>query len=177
MADRIALVVRQLNLVASAGQQRAAVGAALAELDAGAQLASSLSMWSTPNPGEAYDTISILRSALSSELTAIGSMADDSAVDPQSWTRTRREVERAYVEVSGIEGAAGASERVSVVEVLGDAIANAPQVFGHAVGEVLQGAGTIVGGVGAGFLSGLGVLGVLALIVVVALVVRAKGLA
>jgi hypothetical protein len=174
MPDVIALVVRELNAVASAGQARAAIVSAETHLDYGASLTGSLSMWSSPTTDEANETLSMLRGALDAELRTIGSQADDSEVDPQSWARARRQVERAYVEVSGIEGAAGASLDVQIQapSILADAIADAPRVFGHAAGEVLGAAGAAAGQIGGGFLSGLGVVGVIVLVVIVVLVVR-----
>lgn len=177
MADRIALVVRELNKVASAGQARAAIRAALAELARGTDLAPDLSAWSTPNPGEAYDTLTLLRGALEAELRGFASQSDDSQVDPQAWARARRQVESSYIEVSGIDGVVGSVDRVDVVAILGDAIADAPRVFGEAVGEVMSGAGRAVGSAGAGILSGLGFLGVAVLAVVVFLALRSKGIA
>lgn len=174
MADVVALVARELNGVSSAGQARAAIISAEKHLDYGATLTGSLSTWSSPTTDEANETLTMLRAALDAELRTIGGQSNDSEVDPQSWARARRQVERAYVEVSGIEGAAGASLDVQTqsVAILADAIADAPRVFGNAVGSVLNAAGTAAGQVGGGFLSGLGVVGVLVLVVVVVLLVK-----
>lgn len=172
MADRIALVARELNKVASAGQARAAISAARTELARGLELAPQLSPFSTPDPGEAYQTLTMLRAALDSEDRGLSAQAADSAVDAQAWQRARRQVERVYVEVSGLDGVVGQVDRVDVLSILGNAIADAPRVFGEGVGEVLQGAGNVVGQAGAGILSGLGIVGVVVVIVVVVLLVK-----
>lgn len=177
MAERIALVARELNKVASAGQARAAIAAAQGELERGTQEVPQLSAWSTPDPGEAYSTLTLLRGALAAELRGFSAQADDSQVDPQAWTRARRQVERAYVEVAGIDGVVGSVDRVDVIAILGDAIADAPRVFGQAVGEVAAGAGQIVGGAAGGILAGLGFMGVLVVAIIVVLLVRSRGIA
>jgi hypothetical protein len=177
MADRIALVVRELNKVASAGQARAAIRSAQGELARGTEMASDLSAWTSPTPSEAYDNLTLLRGALEAELRGFSSQADDSQVDPQAWARARRQVERSYVEVSGIDGVVGSLDRVDVIAILGDAIADAPRVFGQAAGEVVAGAGRVVGSAGAGILSGLGVLGILVMGVVVFLALKSRGIA
>jgi hypothetical protein len=176
VADIIALVVRELNAVESAGQARAAIASAEQHIDYGVGVSRSLSTFSTPSPEEAQNTLAILRGALEGELRTFGSQADDSPVDPQSWARASRDVQRVYVEVSGIEGAAGASlaAQEQAPQILADAIADAPRVFARGVGEVVSGVGQVAGQVGAGFLSGLGLTGVLVLIVVAALVLRGR---
>ncbi|MFL5381298.1 MAG: hypothetical protein ACJ8GN_02105 [Longimicrobiaceae bacterium] len=175
MAERIALVVRELNKVASAGQARAAVNAALAELARGTDMVPDLSPWSTPDPGEAYSTLTLLRGALDGEARGFSAQADDSQVDPQAWSRARRQVERAYVEVSGIEGAAGAAAAVDPIAILADAIADAPRVLGNAVGQIAAGAGQVVGSAAGGILAGLGVVGILVVAAVIFLALRSKG--
>jgi hypothetical protein len=179
VSDIMTIVARGLNAVASAGEARAAMLSAEAHLSYGATLVPSLTRWSIPTPDEAEDILVLMRAALDAELRTIGSQSDDSPVDPQSWARARRQVERAYIEVSGIAGAAGAQLDVDAQagQILADAIADAPRVFAQGVGEVVGGVGRVVGQAGGGFLSGLGLLGVLVLIAVVALVIRAKGIA
>jgi hypothetical protein len=175
MAERIALITRELNKVASAGQARAAITAALGELDRGVQMAPELSAWSTPDPGQAYNNLALIRAALEGERRGFSAQADDSQVDPQAWARARRQVERAYNEVAGIDGVVGSLDRVDVIAILGDAIADAPRVLGQAVGEVAAGAGQVVGSAAGGILSGLGLVGMLVLAVVAFLALRSKG--
>jgi hypothetical protein len=177
MADRMTLVARELNKVASAGQARAAIQAAQGELARGTEEVPNLSAWTVPTPSEAYDNLTLLRGALDAELRGFGSQADDSQVDPQSWERARRQVERSYIEVSGIDGVVGSLDRVDVIAILGDAIADAPRVFGQAAGAVVAGAGQVVGSAGAGILSGLGLVGILVVGVVVFLALRSRGIA
>jgi hypothetical protein len=176
VTDIVAIVSRELNAVASAGEARAAIASAEQHLAYGYSLIPSLSMWSIPTPDEAAEILSLLRGALDAELRTMGSQADDSQVDQQSWARARRQVERAYIEVSGIAGAAGAQLDVDAQagQILADAIADAPRVFSQAVGEVIGGVGRAVGSAGGGFLSGLGFLGVLVLVAVLALVLRSR---
>jgi hypothetical protein len=176
VTDIVAIVSRELNAVASAGEARAAIASAERHLEYGYTLIPSLNMWSIPTPNEAGDTLTLLRGALDAEIRTMGSQADGSQVDPQSWARARRQVERAYIEVSGIAGAAGAQLDVDAQagQILADAIADAPRVFGEAVGDIVGGVGRAAGAAGGGFLAGLGFLGVLVLIAVVALVLRAR---
>jgi hypothetical protein len=174
MAERIALVARELNRVESAGQARAAIWSALAELDAGDAMAEHLSMFTSPDPDQAHQEIGILRGGLNGELGVIAPIGDDQHVDAQSWERARRQVERAYVEVSGIEGNFDAGRSVDVVDILSDAIANAPRVFGEGVGTVISGVGQVAGGGLGGLLGGLGVFGVLVLVIVAVVVLRGR---
>lgn len=176
MADRIALVARELNRVHSAGQARAAITAALGELDAGDRMSWYLNFLTTPDQDEAQQEISFIRGALAAELRTLGPIGDDQPVDGQSWERARRQVERAYVTVSGIEGVVEGARRADaeVIPILGDAIADAPRVVGEAAGEIVTGVGKVAGNLGAGFLGGLGVFGVLVLVVVAVFVLRGR---
>lgn len=170
----VAKVARALNQVESAGQARAALTAAAAELERGEALVPGLSAWSTPDPGQAYDTLTLLRVAVDSERRSYGPQADDSPVDADTWARSRRQIERTYVEVSGIEGVVGAVAAIDVGQILLDAITNAPRVFGQAVGTVLNETGKAAGGLGAGFFSSLGIMGTLVLVVVLVVVLRGR---
>lgn len=172
MADRIALVSRELNRVASAGQARAAIGAARRELDRGLAMVPDLSAWSTPDPGEAYSNLALLRAAIDGEDRGLAAQAAGSPVDPQAWQRARRQIERVYVDVSGLDGVVGQVDRVDVIAILGDAIADAPRVFGETVGQVVGEAGKVAGQAGAGLLSGLGFVGVFVLVVVVVVLIK-----
>jgi len=178
MAD-IALVARQLNQVSSVGEERAAILAAQADVARGLDLAWQLSTFSSPTPAEASDTLNLLNVALAGEYSALDSSAANSPVDPSNWARARRQVERAYVEVSGIEGAAGAQSNIDVAQILGDAIVAAPKVFlgavGSAAGEVLNTAGQAAAAGAGGFFSGLGLAGSIVLLVLVVVVLRVKG--
>jgi hypothetical protein len=167
-------VARALNGVQSAGQARAALAAAAAELERGNALVPGLSMWSTPNAGQAYTEIGIIRAELAGEARAYDSQSDDSPLDLDTWARSRRAIERTYVEVAGIEGVVGAVAAIDVGQILLDAVAGAPKVFGAAVGEVLGAAGSAAGKAGAGLLGGLGVVGVLVLVVVAVIVLRGR---
>ena len=150
MPDVIALVSRQLNDVQSVGEARAAIESAQARLEYGLSMISALSRWTSPSPSEWQDTLIILQGALNGEAAGLSASAPDSAIDPTTWARVRRQVERSYIEVSGVEGQAGATANVDVVQILGDAIANAPKVFlgavGEGVGEVLKTAGEAAAG-------------------------------
>lgn len=165
-------VARALNGVASVGQERAALAAARAELDRGAELVSGLSIYSSPTVDQAYDNVTLLRGAIDGEVRGLSASSDDSPIDVVSWPRVRRQIERCYVEVSGIEGAAGAVASIDVGGILADAIADAPRVFGAGVGTIVRTAGETVGQAGAGVLGGLGVIGVVVLVVVVVLAVK-----
>jgi hypothetical protein len=176
MADPLALVARELNQVSSVGEEHAAIQSALARISYGLSIAGYLSTWSSPTPQQATDTLLILQSALEGEARAASSSADDAPVDPASWARTRRDIERAYVEVSGVEGAAGVQTAIDPVAILADAIANAPRVFAEGLGGAVRTVGEIAGDAGGGFLGGLGVMGALVLALVAVIVLRTKGL-
>lgn len=130
MADRIADVARALNRVASAGQARAAVAAAQDELARGMSLATDLSIFTTPNPAQARDTLNIDLAALAGELRAMDPQADTDAVNPTGWARCRRFIERGYIDVSGIEGQLGAQAAIDVGAIIWDAVRDAPRVLG-----------------------------------------------
>jgi hypothetical protein len=133
-------VARALNDVKSVGQARAALAAAQDEVDRGFELAGQLSMFSTPDPTEARSTLNIVKAALAGERSAMNSQDDSDAVNPTGWERARRQVERAYIEVSGIEGVASVVGSIDVVQILIDAIADAPRVLGEAAGWVADAA-------------------------------------
>jgi hypothetical protein len=174
MAAEIATLARTLNLVESVGQAKAALRAGLAEAEYGVLISEDLSWLSSPTTDEAKSTLAIDQAQLSGELGLLGSFDDGSPVDPTTWARQRRAVERVYIDVSGIEGVTGALRRVSFIDTLGQAIADAPRVFGEAAGKVLEGAGQAVGGLGSGFFSGLGVLGTLVLIAILLVALRGR---
>lgn len=174
MAADIAQLARTLNLVESVGQARAAIHMGSLEADYGTTLAERLSWLSSPTTDEAQSTMAIDKAQLSGELRTLDGFDEGSPVDPVSWARQRRAVERVYIDVSGIEGVTGALRQVSFVDILGQAIADAPRVFGQAAGEVLQGAGRAAGSLGSGFFSGLGVLGTLVLIAILLVALRGR---
>ena len=167
-------VARALNLVRSVGQERAAIGAAQAEIQRGMGEVGQLSSYSSPTPEQAEGNLAIYAAALDGELRALGSSADDSPVDDGTWARVRRDIERSYVEVAGVDGVIGALDSIDVGGILLDAIKNAPGVFAEAVGEaagtVLKAAGQAAGkGVG-GIFSGLGLVGTVVLVLVLLVV-------
>ncbi len=174
MAADVADLARTLNLVQSVGQAKAALRAGLDEADYGTTLAERLSWLSSPTTDEAQSTLAIERAQLTGELNTLASFDDGSTVDPTTWERQRRAVERVYIDVSGIEGVTGALRAVSFADILGQAIADAPRVFGEAAGGVLQGVGRAAGELGGGFFAGLGVLGTLVLIAVLLVALRGR---
>jgi hypothetical protein len=176
MADPIAVIARALNTVESVGQARAALEAGLRAIEIGQDLAGHLSIFSSPTPDEARSTLALDQAQLAGELRTLDELESGSAIDAATWSRQRRAVERAYVDVSGIQGVVGALGRIDVVGILVEAIENAPKVFGQAAGTVLDAAGRAAGGLGSGFLEGLGVLGLLVLIALLALALKARAL-
>lgn len=174
MAEVIAELARTLNLVQSVGQAKAALRIGSSHVDYGMVLAEGLSFLSSPTTSEAQSTLAIDQAQISGELRALDGFDEGSPVDPTTWERQRRAIERVYVDVSGIEGVTGALDRVSFIEQLGAAIADAPRVFGQAAGEVLEGAGRAAGQLGGGFFAGLGVLGTLVLIFILLVALRGR---
>jgi hypothetical protein len=175
--DFMAVVARGLNLVQSVGEERAALRAALDEIDQGFALAARLSGWTASySPDEASDRLTVLRVALNTEIRFLQPRADIDPVDPNTWARARTFIERAYAEVDGIAGALGsvAGTHAQAGDILADAIQNAPKVFGHAVGAVVSGVGEAAGSLAGGLLGGLGVVGVLVLVLLTAAILRAR---
>jgi hypothetical protein len=148
VADTIADVSRTLNLVQSVGQARAALQMGLDEADAGVLLTDKLSIFSSPTPDEAQSTLAIDRAQLQGELNLISGRDDTSPVDAGEWDRQRRAIERTYVDVSGIEGVAGALAKVSFAGELADAVANAPSVVGQALKTAAAAAAPAAWGIG-----------------------------
>jgi hypothetical protein len=176
VADRIAEISRALNAVQSVGQARVAIQVAMDELDDGLRLAEQLSIFSTPDPTEARTTLSIDRAQLSGELGALDAYEETSPVDAATWSRQRRAVERAFVDVSGIVGVVGSLAKIDRLQILIDAIAEAPRIFGNAAGSVLDAAGRAAGGLGGGFLEGLGFAGLLVVALVAFLVLKSRAI-
>jgi len=133
--DRTAELARTLNLVTSVGQARAALRIGISYVDSGVLLASDLNFLTSPTEDEAKTLLTIERGQLVGELNLISAREETGDVDAGEWARQRRAIERAYVDVSGIEGVVGALARVSLVDELGTAIVEAPGVIGHAVGQ------------------------------------------
>jgi len=167
VADRIALIARALNNVKSVGESIAALRAADAEITRGYALADELSRWSSPTPAQARDKLAVYRGAIAAEIRLISPMGASSLIPADTWAGARSFIERVYIDVAGIEGAAGVVLAIDVAEILGNAIRNAPKVFGKALGNVAGGVGETVGHVGAGFLGGLGLWGFFLLALVV----------
>ncbi len=126
----IAAISRALNRVASVGQARAAVYAAQDELARGMDVAADLSVFAVPSTSQARDTLNLDLAALAGETRAMSAQAPTDPVSPLAWPRCRRFVERAYIDVSGIEGVVGAQVDLDLAGVLWDAIRDAPRILG-----------------------------------------------
>jgi hypothetical protein len=167
---RTKAIAQVLNAAKSCGQAAAAIHTAekLA--------ASTLADFSTLTEGE-VEAINVLRPALAASGRFFEGKDPASPVDrfTADWTRAKSFIVRVYVERAGIEGRLGALENVSFADGLAEAIANAPHVIGEAIGTVVGFAGETVGklagGAAGGLLSGLGFTGVLAVLVIGAIVV------
>jgi len=136
MAADIAQLARTLNAVRSVGQARAALEVAVKEADWGLLgVVPALSFFSTPDPVEAASTLSIDRSQLSGELGTLEQFDPTSPVDPTSWARQRRAIERTFIDVSGMEGVVGALPgALDFLVILAQAIAEAPGLIADKVG-------------------------------------------
>lgn len=170
----IAPVVRALNGVRSNGQARAAAGAALKYAHKTYDTIDEITWFGDVRASakRGMDAARTQLEALYEQLPA----GDGSPVGSE-WPELRRAIERVYVEGAGAEGAAGNDPQTSNWTILAEAIANAPSVFAGAVGSVARGAGDVIGSAAGGLLVGLGWLGpVLMLIVVAVIAVRFGGL-
>jgi hypothetical protein len=165
--DDIAAITRTLNRVTTAGQARQAIGLASEAISRTYKVADML-----PS-----DRRAIARRTLDGARTPLEAWYRDiaqvsyAAPFVNDWSAKRRLVERAYIEIAGIEGEAHYVPATSNLDILLTSLKEAPKVFGQAVGatvkEVGAGAGSLVGGI----FSGLGIGGTLGLLVVVAVVV------
>lgn len=108
------------------------MGAAHDELDRGLRLADDLSSLTVPTPGQAKDTLNTLHAAVGAEWRLMQAQAPTDAVNPTNWARLRRQIERCYVEVSGVEGAAQSLASWDIAGVLLTAIKDAPRLLGEA---------------------------------------------
>ena len=170
----IAPVIRALNGVRSAGQARAAAGAALKYAHGIYDTIDQITWF-----GDVRASAKRAMDAARTQLERMYEQLPTTGGEPAgpSWPGVRRAIEKVYVEGAGAEVAAGYEPRTSNWAILGDAIAEAPSVFAGAVGAVARGAGDVVGSAAGGLLVGLGWLGpVLMLIAAAVLVFRFGGL-
>lgn len=166
-------IVRALNGVNTAGQTRAAIGAALVALSPAYKLLDRLpDDRARAGKGE-LDTA---RTALEGWYRSIEKVAG-AAPFKNDFRAKRKLIERAYIVVGGIEGEAGHVPQTSNLAILSKSISEAPQVFGKAVAEVANTAGNVAGSAVGGVLGGLGLSGTVTLLVVgaVVLLVFTKG--
>lgn len=163
----IKTLARALNGVASAGQAQAACGAASRAWGAAYPLLPQLR----------DDLEASLRSQLDEARVAVEDYYDGiKGVSPAAELREsfqqrgRKLIEKVYIVIAGIEGAANHKPQTSNLAILATSIAEAPAVFGAAVGTVTAQAGQVVGQTAGGLLSGLGISGTLTLAVVAAVI-------
>jgi hypothetical protein len=171
--DELPAIARALNGVSSAGQVRAAVGAALNAIHAAYDHVGDIS--SGDLRASATRELDNARLALEGWYPQIA--GDDGADYTNDWGTHRQLVDRAYVAIAGVEGAASYVPTTSNLSILLQSISEAPSVFGKALGSVAKELGAVAGEAGAGVLGGLGVKGVifLALGIVVVLAVLNRG--
>lgn len=160
-------IVKVLNGVRSAGQARAAAGAALNAVHKTYPLLDRL----TADRARAGRTeLDAARTDLQLWYDSIKAMSAAAAVDNVWATSGRRKVERCYLAIAGVEGTANYVPQTSNLQILGEAIAAAPKVFvsavGQAAGAVAKEAGSVVGEAAGGIFSGLGVSGTITLVVI-----------
>jgi hypothetical protein len=163
----ISAITKALNGVASAGQARAAYGAALRAANAAYPLLERLNDELAETSRHQLDNA---RVALENEYRSIESMSAG-ADYRETFQQTRRNIPlRVYLVIGGIEAAANYKPQTSNLAILTQSIKEAPAVFGQAAGEVVKQAGSVVGSAAGGILSGLGISGTVTLVVVAVVV-------
>ena len=165
-------IARSLNTVRSAGQTRAAIGAALNALHGAYALLPRITNADLrASSARALDGARTPLEAWYKSITAAGTV--DYA---NEFAKGRSKIERAYVEVAGVEAMANYVPQTSVAAILAKSIAEAPAVFvkqaTKAVAAVGAAAGDVVGSTVGGLFSGLGPIGLAVLVIVLVLVVR-----
>lgn len=165
--DDIAAITRALNRVTTAGQARQAIGLTTTAISRTYKVADMLP---SDRRAIAKRTLDGARQPLEAWYRAIEQV---SAAAPfaNDWSAKRRLVERAYIEIAGIEGEANHVPATSNLDILLTSLKEAPKVFGQAVGSVAKEVGATAGSVAGGVFKGLGFGGTLGLLVVVAVVV------
>jgi hypothetical protein len=166
-------IVKLLNGVQSAGQARAAAGAALKAISPTYDLLDEL----PDDRARAGKTeLTGARVALEEWYRSIEKV---SAAAPfnNEWPKGRKLVERAYIVIAGIEAEANHIPQTSNLQILGQSLAEAPAVFTAAVGKVAKETGKVVGTVAkeagqaagaavGGIFSGLGLSGTVTLLLI-----------
>jgi hypothetical protein len=165
--DDIAAITRALNGVTTAGQARAAIGRTSEAISRAYKVADMLP---SDRRTIAKRTLDGVRQPLDSWYREIANVSA-SAPFANDWAAKRRLIERAYIEIAGIEGEANYVPATSNLDILLTSIKEAPKVFGQAVGSVAKEVGATAGSVAGGVFKGLGFGGTLGLLVVVAVVV------
>lgn len=158
--DEIGTISRELNRVSSAGQARAAIGAALRALSAGYPMASSAS--DADRAARMKRSLDDARIPLERWYGEIKSPAD--APYAKDFARRVELVRRAYVTLAGVEAEASYVPQTSNLQILIRSIKEAPTVFARGVGEVAKGVGNVAGDVAGGVVTGLGIGGTATLI-------------
>jgi hypothetical protein len=149
----ISAINRALNNVASVGQAQAAAGQALRDLSTygyrridDGELSRFADVYNEPQTRARLDR-------LNARIHALYPRGNTSAAVDSSWPALAQAIRDAYGELAGIDGAAGTVRSVEFGPILLEAIADAPRVFGAAVGGVTAGIGSNLGSLTAGFLS------------------------
>lgn len=164
--EEFTAIVRKLGEVSSAGQARAACGAAAAAARAAYDIlprlrddleAASRTELDQRNfaVGHFYRTIE--------KMSAQAEIRETFHAGPSSG---RKLIEGLYITIGGIEAAANHKPQTSNLQILAASIAEAPAVFGQAVGAAAGEVGKVAGGAAGGILAGLGISGTLTLAVV-----------
>jgi hypothetical protein len=170
-------IVRTLNTITTAGQTRSAIGAALVALHEGYAVAKMID--DDKRRAAAENELNQARIALERWIRLI--VPTGPQPFQQEWQKNRHLVERAYIVIAGVEGAAEYTPRTSnweilresvkegmgtVTTVIKEAAATAGEVVGAAAGAAGKGAGSLLGGL----FSGLGASGLIHLVLIGAVV-------
>ena len=166
--DELPGIVRTLSTVQTMGQARIAIGTALKALGEAYKLLDRVpTEFGVPVLGDRYrHSLDIARTNLEAWIGQIAGIgAEDYRAD---WALKRWKVEKAYVEIAGVEGAAEYTPRTSNLEILMQALREAPALFGEELGNILEQVGNAAGNLGKGIASGLGWKGTAWAVVIVA---------
>lgn len=154
--DTLAGIARALNRVETAGQTRAAIGAALNALGNAYKLLADLNSTIAESSRRELDTA---RMALEEWYRRIESVPTATPYKGEL-AKHRKLIERAYVIVAGVEGAANWVPRTQWVDVLEEIVRETGSKIGEVAGKAARAAGEAAGAAAGGAVSGLGWKGV-----------------
>ena len=175
-ASELQAITRILNGIETAAQVRMACGEAAKAAGAAYPLLDEIPEGNANTATSLRGQLDSARLALDKFYRSITPRGNESYRN--TWlTKGMPLVQRVYVVIAGIEGAAAYVPSTSNWEILFDAVADAPKLVGQAVGATAAAVGSAAGSAAGGILGGLGISGIVsvALVAGVVLLVVTKG--